>query len=94
MLAWVWLFLSSFIETHSTLITMDEMSPPPGPVPGLVTRAAARERAAPGASTGALAARLLGKLTSPSQAAVRAERKVRLQKILNALPGDTGGQEP
>jgi hypothetical protein len=25
---------------------------------------------------------------------VRAERKVRLQKILNALPGDTGGQEP
>jgi RNA polymerase sigma-70 factor (ECF subfamily) len=36
----------------------------------------------PGASTGALAARLLGKLTSPSGAAVRAERKIRLQGAL------------
>jgi RNA polymerase sigma-70 factor, ECF subfamily len=41
--------------------------------------------AMPGASTGALAARLLGKLTSPSQAAVRAERKIRLQESLNRL---------
>jgi RNA polymerase sigma-70 factor (ECF subfamily) len=41
--------------------------------------------AMPGASTGALAARLLGKLTSPSQAAVRAERKIRLQEALNRL---------
>ena len=39
----------------------------------------------PGASTGALAARLLGKLTSPSQAAVRAERKIRLQEALNRM---------
>jgi RNA polymerase sigma-70 factor (ECF subfamily) len=39
--------------------------------------------AMPGASTGVLAARLLGKLTSPSQAAQRAERKVRLQEGLN-----------
>jgi RNA polymerase sigma-70 factor, ECF subfamily len=41
--------------------------------------------AMPGASTGALAARLLGKLTSPSQAALRAERKVRLQEALNSM---------
>ena len=41
--------------------------------------------AMPGASTGALAARLLGKLTSPSQAALRAERKVRLQEALNRM---------
>ena len=39
----------------------------------------------PGASTGNLAARLLGKLTSPSQAAVRAERKIRLQEALNRM---------
>jgi len=39
----------------------------------------------PGASTGALAARLLGKQTSPSQAALRAERKIRLQEALNGL---------
>jgi RNA polymerase sigma-70 factor (ECF subfamily) len=39
----------------------------------------------PGASTGALAARLLGKLTSPSQAAIRAERKIRLQEALNRM---------
>jgi RNA polymerase sigma-70 factor (ECF subfamily) len=37
------------------------------------------------ASTAALAAQLLGKLTSPSQAAVRAERKIRLQEALNAM---------
>jgi RNA polymerase sigma-70 factor, ECF subfamily len=41
--------------------------------------------AMPGVSTGALAARLLGKLTSPSQAALRAERKVRLQEALNRM---------
>ena len=41
--------------------------------------------AIPGASTGALAARLLGKLTSPSQAAMRAERKIRLQEALNSM---------
>ena len=41
--------------------------------------------AMPGASTGALAARLLGNLTSPSQAAVRAERKLRLQEALNSM---------
>jgi RNA polymerase sigma-70 factor, ECF subfamily len=39
----------------------------------------------PGASTANLAARLLGKLTSPSQAAVRAERKLRLQEALNRM---------
>jgi RNA polymerase sigma-70 factor (ECF subfamily) len=39
----------------------------------------------PGASTGALAARLLGKLTSPSGAAIRAERKIRLQEALNRM---------
>jgi RNA polymerase sigma-70 factor (ECF subfamily) len=39
----------------------------------------------PGASTGALAAQLLGKLTSPSQAAMRAERKLRLQEALNRM---------
>ncbi len=41
--------------------------------------------AMPGASTGALAARLLGKLTSPSQAAQRAERKFQLQEALNRM---------
>src|SRR4051794_18745629 len=39
----------------------------------------------PGADTGALAAQLLGKLTSPSQAALRAERKARLQDALNRM---------
>jgi RNA polymerase sigma-70 factor, ECF subfamily len=41
--------------------------------------------AMPGASTRVLAARLLGKLTSPSQAALRAERKIRLQDALNRM---------
>ncbi len=41
--------------------------------------------AIPGVSTGALAARLLGKLTSPIQAAVRAERKQQLQEALNSM---------
>jgi RNA polymerase sigma-70 factor (ECF subfamily) len=39
----------------------------------------------PGASTAALAARLLGRDTSPSQAAIRAERKLRLQQALNEM---------
>jgi RNA polymerase sigma-70 factor (ECF subfamily) len=39
----------------------------------------------PAASSAALAAHLLGKETSPTQAAVRAERLLRLQAALNAL---------
>ena len=39
----------------------------------------------PEASSMALAARLLGKHTSPTQAAVRAERMLRLQEALNTL---------
>ena len=38
-----------------------------------------------GASSAALAAQLLGKHTSPTQAAVRAERMLRLQEALNTL---------
>jgi RNA polymerase sigma-70 factor (ECF subfamily) len=41
--------------------------------------------AMPGASTGTLAARLLGRLTSPSEAAMRAEWKIRLQETLNRM---------
>jgi RNA polymerase sigma-70 factor, ECF subfamily len=41
--------------------------------------------AMPCASTGALAARLMGKSTDPLQAAMRAERKVRLQEALNRM---------
>lgn len=41
--------------------------------------------AMPTASSAALAAQLLGKHTSPSQAAVRAERMLRLQEALNTL---------
>ena len=41
--------------------------------------------ALPPASSAALAAQLLGKHTSPSQAAVRAERILRLQEALNTL---------
>ncbi len=41
--------------------------------------------ALPVASSAALAAQLLGKHTSPTQAAVRAERILRLQEALNAL---------
>jgi RNA polymerase sigma-70 factor, ECF subfamily len=41
--------------------------------------------AMPETTTAALAARLLGKNTSPSQAAIRAERKLRLQEALNSL---------
>jgi RNA polymerase sigma-70 factor (ECF subfamily) len=41
--------------------------------------------AVPMASSAALAARLLGRHTSPSEAAVRAERALRVQEALNAL---------
>jgi len=43
------------------------------------------QQALPEASSAALAAQLLGKFTSPSNAAVRAERLLRLQEALNAL---------
>jgi RNA polymerase sigma-70 factor (ECF subfamily) len=39
----------------------------------------------PPASSAALAAQLLGRFTSPTQAAVRAERILRVQEALNAL---------
>jgi RNA polymerase sigma-70 factor (ECF subfamily) len=39
----------------------------------------------PGTTSAALAAHLLGRLTTPSQAALRAERKIRLQEALNGL---------
>jgi RNA polymerase sigma-70 factor (ECF subfamily) len=42
-------------------------------------------QALPAASSAALAAQLLGKHTSPTQAAVRAERMLRLQEALNTL---------
>jgi RNA polymerase sigma-70 factor (ECF subfamily) len=41
--------------------------------------------AVPEATTGALAAQLLGQLTTPSEAAIRAERQVRLQEALNQM---------
>ena len=41
--------------------------------------------ALPAASSAALAAQLLGKHTSPTQAAMRAERMMRLQEALNTL---------
>lgn len=57
---------------------------------GVQARDAAREvslyrGALPAASSAALAARLVGKRTSPSKAAIRAEVKVRLQEALNRL---------
>ncbi|MFQ5731078.1 MAG: sigma-70 family RNA polymerase sigma factor [Planctomycetaceae bacterium] len=39
----------------------------------------------PAASSASLAAQLLGRLTSPSQAAVKAERRLRLQEALNTM---------
>jgi RNA polymerase sigma-70 factor, ECF subfamily len=39
----------------------------------------------PAASTGSLAARLLGRLTSPSQAAIKAETRLRVQTVLNSM---------
>ena len=44
--------------------------------------------ALPAASSAALAAQLLGKHTSPTQAAMRAERMLRLQEALNSLDAD------
>jgi RNA polymerase sigma-70 factor (ECF subfamily) len=41
--------------------------------------------ALPAASSAALAARLLGRQTSPTQAILRAERKIRLQEALNRM---------
>lgn len=57
---------------------------------GVQARDAAREvtlyrGALPAASSAALAAQLVGKKTSPSKAAMRAETKVRLQEALNRL---------
>jgi RNA polymerase sigma-70 factor (ECF subfamily) len=39
----------------------------------------------PGASSAALASMLLGRITSPTQAAQRAERMIRVQQALNSL---------
>jgi RNA polymerase sigma-70 factor (ECF subfamily) len=57
---------------------------------GVQARDAGREvslhhGALPEASSAALAARLAGKLTTPSQAAVKAELRLRLQEALNSL---------
>jgi RNA polymerase sigma-70 factor, ECF subfamily len=57
---------------------------------GAAARDAGREislyrGALPETSSAALAAHLLGRLTTPSQAAIRAERKIRLQEALNSL---------
>ena len=57
---------------------------------GVQARDAGREislyrGALPEASSAALAAQLLGKLTSPSQAAVKAELKLRIQEALNSM---------
>ena len=41
--------------------------------------------ALPEATSAALAARLLGQLTKPSEAAIRAERKIRIQTALNSM---------
>jgi RNA polymerase sigma-70 factor, ECF subfamily len=57
---------------------------------GAAARDAGREislyrGALPETSSAALAAHLLGRLTTPSQAAIRVERKLRLQEALNSL---------
>jgi RNA polymerase sigma-70 factor, ECF subfamily len=39
----------------------------------------------PAASSGSLAAQLLGQLTSPSQAAIKAETRLRVQEVLNGM---------
>ena len=41
--------------------------------------------AMPAASSASLAAQLLGRLTSPSQAAIKAEARVRVQEVLNSM---------
>src|SRR5262249_60462512 len=63
---------------------------PPPPLPGPPGRAPRRDVSLyrgpmPGATSAALAARLLGHHTRPSEAAVRAEAKIRLQEALNAM---------
>jgi RNA polymerase sigma-70 factor (ECF subfamily) len=57
---------------------------------GVQARAAGREvslyqGALPEASSAALAAQLLGKLTTPSQAVMKAELKIRIQEALNSM---------
>jgi RNA polymerase sigma-70 factor (ECF subfamily) len=57
---------------------------------GVHARDAGREvtihhSALPEMPTAALAAHLLGRLTSPSQAAIRAERRIRLQEAVNSM---------
>lgn len=57
---------------------------------GALQRDAAREISLhdgplPAADSASLAAQLLGKLTSPSQAATRAETRMKFQEVLNAL---------
>ena len=42
-------------------------------------------RRIPQASSESLAAQLLGRLTSPTQAAIRAEMQLRLQEVLNGM---------
>ena len=39
----------------------------------------------PAASSGSLAVQLLGRLTSPSQAAIKAETRLRVQEVLNSI---------
>jgi RNA polymerase sigma-70 factor (ECF subfamily) len=39
----------------------------------------------PAASSVSLAAQLLGRLTSPSQAAIKAETRLRVQEVLNSM---------
>jgi RNA polymerase sigma-70 factor, ECF subfamily len=39
----------------------------------------------PAASSGSLAAQLLGRLTSPSEAAIKAETRLRVQEVLNGM---------
>jgi RNA polymerase sigma-70 factor (ECF subfamily) len=41
--------------------------------------------AGPLAESGSLAAQLLGRLTSPSQAAIKAETRLRIQEVLNGM---------
>lgn len=60
---------------------------------GAAARDAGREisihrRGLPRGSTAALAAQLFAKLPSPSQAAIRAERRLRLQEALNTINAD------
>ena len=51
--------------------------------------------ALPQASSASLAAKLLGRFTTASQAAVRAERQLQLQEVLNSMdPMDRGGPHP